>query len=60
MVHIKDTLIGGATIGIIETVPHAVQDMDISNPNVLQIVIQIIAAAATLFKLFQKSKKVTN
>ena len=56
---LKDTLIGGAGVTAITATPELIQHVDFSQPNVVQVVIQIIVAVATLLKLFKKSKPVT-
>lgn len=55
---ITDTIVGTSSIGIIEILPDAVQNVDITNPNIVSTILQIIVTIVTLIKLLKKNKPV--
>lgn len=55
---LRDTILGTSSVGAIEVIPEVVKTIDISDPNIFQIVLQIIVAVATLVKMFKKPKPV--
>lgn len=57
---IKDTITGAGGITAVELVPDAVNKMDFTNPNVIQIVIQIVIGLVTLLGLLRPKKNINN
>ena len=55
---ITDTIVGASSIGVIEVLPDAVQNVDITNPNIVSTILQIIVTIVTLIKLLKKNKPV--
>lgn len=55
---ITDTIVGASSIGVIEILPDAVQNVDITNPNIVSTILQIIVTIVTLIKLLKKNKPV--
>jgi hypothetical protein len=56
MEHIKDTITGAVGITAVQISENAVNHVDFTDPNLLQVLIQIVIGIATLLKLFKKPK----
>jgi hypothetical protein len=52
--HLKDTIVGAGSVGMVEVTGHIAPQLDLASPSVIQIVIQLIITVATLIKLFKK------
>ena len=51
-------LIGSTGITASAVAPEIVANTDVSDPNIINIIVQLIVGIATLIKLFKKEKKV--
>lgn len=51
-------LVGTAGISASAITPAVVHSADVSDPNIINIIVQLIVGIATLIKLFKKEKKV--
>lgn len=60
MKQIQDTIMGLASIGVIEAVPAIIQPVGLDYPNVIQTIIQILVGVATLMGLFKRKNRVIN